>query len=67
MHKDIKSDNIFLCENDFVKIGDLGQVSNESKSKSFVGTFFYRAPEMKILENIKKKLIYGECLHKSGR
>lgn len=45
MHRDIKSDNLFLCNNDVVKIGDLGQASNESKCKSFVGTFFYRAPE----------------------
>ena len=45
MHRDIKSDNLFLCNNDIVKIGDLGQASNESKCKSFVGTFFYRAPE----------------------
>ena len=45
MHRDIKSDNLFICNNDVVKIGDLGQASSESKSKSFVGTFFYRAPE----------------------
>ena len=45
MHRDIKSDNLFICNNDVVKIGDLGQASNESKCKSFVGTFFYRAPE----------------------
>ena len=56
MHRDIKSDNLFLCENDVVKIGDLGQASNESKCKSFVGTFFYRAPEMQDFGEYKKEI-----------
>ena len=56
MHRDIKSDNLFLCDNDIVKIGDLGQASNESKCKSFVGTFFYRAPEMQDFGEYKKEI-----------
>ena len=56
MHRDIKSDNLFLCNNDVVKIGDLGQASNESKCKSFVGTFFYRAPEMQDFGEYKKEI-----------
>ena len=56
MHRDIKSDNLFLCDNDVVKIGDLGQASNESKCKSFVGTFFYRAPEMQDFGEYKKEI-----------
>ena len=56
MHRDIKSDNLFLCNNDVVKIGDLGQASSESKSKSFVGTFYYRAPEMQDFGEYKKEV-----------
>ena len=56
MHRDIKSDNLFICDNDVVKIGDLGQASKESKSKSFVGTFFYRAPEMQDFGEYKKEI-----------
>ena len=56
MHRDIKSDNLFLCNNDVVKIGDLGQASNESKCKSFVGTFFYRAPECQDFGEYKKEI-----------
>ena len=56
MHRDIKSDNLFLCDKDVVKIGDLGQASNESKCKSFVGTFFYRAPEMQDFGEYKKEI-----------
>ena len=56
MHRDIKSDNLFLCNNDIVKIGDLGQASNESKCRSFVGTFFYRAPEMQDFGEYKKDI-----------
>lgn len=56
MHRDIKSDNLFLCDKDVVKIGDLGQASNESKCKSFVGTFFYRAPECQDFGEYKKEI-----------
>ena len=56
MHRDIKSDNLFLCNNDVVKIGDLGQASSESKCKSFVGTFYYRAPEMQDFGEYKKEV-----------
>ena len=56
MHRDIKSDNLFICDNDVVKIWDLGQASKESKSKSFVGTFFYRAPEMQDFGEYKKEI-----------
>lgn len=56
MHRDIKSDNLFLCNNDVVKIDDLGQASNESKCKSFIGTFFYRAPECQDFGEYKKEI-----------
>ena len=56
MHRDIKSDNLFLCDNDIVKIGDLGQASSESKCKSFVGTFYYRAPEMQDFGEYTKEI-----------
>jgi NIMA (never in mitosis gene a)-related kinase len=49
MHRDLKPQNIFICESNQVKIGDFG-VSGMLKSGSYLssksGTFAYMAPEM---------------------
>jgi serine/threonine protein kinase len=50
LHRDIKSQNIFLCAKDRIKIGDFGISKILDKSckltSSFVGTPFYLAPEV---------------------
>ena len=49
IHRDIKSDNLFLCENDIMKIGDFG-IARALKDNDFAlttcGTIFYMAPEL---------------------
>lgn len=47
IHRDIKTDNLFLCENDVLKIGDLGIAKAIEKSAFTVcGTHHYMAPEI---------------------
>jgi NIMA (never in mitosis gene a)-related kinase len=50
LHRDIKSQNIFLTGKDRIKIGDFGISKilgeNRNYAKSFVGTPFYIAPEI---------------------
>lgn len=47
IHRDIKADNLFLCTNNIVKIGDLG-IAKAIKSGAFTvcGTHHYMAPEI---------------------
>jgi NIMA (never in mitosis gene a)-related kinase len=53
LHRDLKSQNIFLTKRDFVKLGDFGiarVLSNtKSNAKTIVGTPYYLSPE--IIEN----------------
>ena len=46
MHRDIKSENLFICKNDVIKIGDMGIARNETNAQTFCGTLCYMAPEM---------------------
>jgi serine/threonine protein kinase len=48
MHRDIKSDNLFICKNNLLKIGDLGiaRATEKNVAITVCGTFHYRAPEM---------------------
>jgi len=50
LHRDLKSSNVFLTNNNRVKLGDFGiaKVLNKttSKAKSFVGTPYYISPEI---------------------
>lgn len=47
IHRDIKADNLFLCTDNIVKIGDLG-IAKAIKSGAFTvcGTHHYMAPEI---------------------
>lgn len=53
LHRDLKSQNIFLMNNDFVKLGDFGiaRVLNKTSelANTIVGTPYYLSPE--IIEN----------------
>ena len=50
LHRDLKSQNIFLTKRDFVKLGDFGiaRVLSNTKSaaKTVVGTPYYLSPEI---------------------
>ena len=50
LHRDLKSQNIFLTKRDFVKLGDFGiaRVLSYTKSaaKTVVGTPYYLSPEI---------------------
>eukprot|EP01047_Picozoa_sp_COSAG01_P045995 COSAG01_NODE_4282_length_5176_cov_3.204058_1_plen_384_part_00 len=50
VHRDIKSLNIFLADEDFIKIGDLGVArfmsTNTTMAETVVGTPFYMSPEL---------------------
>ena len=46
MHRDIKSENLFLCNDNILKIGDFGISKNAAIAQTFCGTPSYMAPEM---------------------
>jgi serine/threonine protein kinase len=48
MHRDIKSDNLFICKKNVLKIGDLGiaRATEKNIAITVCGTFNYRAPEV---------------------
>ena len=50
LHRDLKTSNVFLTDDNRVKLGDFGiaKVLNKtnSKAKSFVGTPYYISPEI---------------------
>lgn len=48
MHRDIKADNLFICKNQLLKIGDLGiaRATETGKANTVVGTVYYMAPEI---------------------
>lgn len=50
LHRDLKSQNIFLTKNNMIKLGDFGiaRVLSETKSKAktVVGTPYYLSPEI---------------------
>ena len=50
LHRDIKSDNIFCCENGDIKIADLGASVSLTKSgayrKTRIGTTAWMSPEV---------------------
>ena len=50
IHRDIKSHNIFLCEDGRVKLGDFGIArvleNTKSRAKSVIGTPYCFSPEM---------------------
>lgn len=56
LHRDLKSANIFLTSNKYVKIGDFGisKVLDSTSAKTFVGTPYYLSPE--VCENKKYDL-----------
>lgn len=75
MHRDIKPANIFLCQNEIVKIGDMGfaKAFDEGLSMAMtkLGTFNYMAPELRLPEAKNAKYNYGAdvwalgvCLYK---
>ena len=46
MHRDIKSDNLFICDKDLIKIGDFGLARAAVNSRTVCGTALYMAPEI---------------------
>ena len=49
IHRDLKPMNIFLSDNNIIKIGDLGVakiIKNQTKSNTFLGTPYYMSPEL---------------------
>jgi serine/threonine protein kinase len=50
IHRDIKSENVFVMRSDVIKLGDFGLASittpEKSKTEGSVGTPFYMAPEL---------------------
>jgi len=50
LHRDLKSQNIFLTEKGMIKLGDFGIArvlsDTKSKAKTVVGTPYYLSPEI---------------------
>jgi len=48
LHRDIKSDNLFICKDNVLKIGDLGiaRATETGQASTVCGTVFYMAPEV---------------------
>ena len=48
IHRDLKSENIFICKNGILKLGDLNiaKLSNKDIFNSKIGTLIYAAPEI---------------------
>jgi len=47
LHRDIKSDNLFICKDNVLKIGDLGEArATDNPAKTLCGTICYMAPEV---------------------
>ncbi|XP_061537758.1 LOW QUALITY PROTEIN: serine/threonine-protein kinase Nek3 [Phycodurus eques] len=50
LHRDLKSKNIFLTDNDTIKLGDFGSAcvlsSSKAYARTYVGTPYYVAPEI---------------------
>ena len=50
LHRDLKSQNIFMTKNNIIKLGDFGiaRVLNSTKenAKTMVGTPYYLSPEI---------------------
>jgi len=48
LHRDIKSENLFICKNNVLKIGDLGiaRATETGQASTVCGTVFYMAPEV---------------------
>jgi serine/threonine protein kinase/ActR/RegA family two-component response regulator len=48
LHRDIKSENLFICENNILKIGDLGiaRATETGHASTVCGTVLYMAPEV---------------------
>ena len=49
MHRDLKPDNVFLCEDQNVKLGDFGLskiMSSHDFASTYVGTPYYMSPEI---------------------
>ena len=52
IHRDIKPANIFLCQNDLLKIGDLGiakALTHLNFARTQIGTPCYMAPEVSLV------------------
>jgi serine/threonine protein kinase len=52
LHRDIKTDNIFLNKEGYIKVGDFGiskMLTTKREAESVVGTPYYISPEIVIL------------------
>ncbi|KAH9970160.1 kinase-like domain-containing protein [Russula compacta] len=75
LHRDLKPDNVFLDENNSVKLGDFGLskvLTQASLANTYVGTPYYMSPELMQEKAYDSKsdiwslgcLIYELCAHK---
>jgi NIMA (never in mitosis gene a)-related kinase len=58
MHRDIKTDNLFICKNQVLKIGDFGiaKATEKGLANTLCGTPYYMAPEVFKLKEYNDKV-----------
>lgn len=64
LHRDLKSQNIFLTREGLVKLGDFGiakVVSTNRQAETVVGTPYYISPELCLGKTYNEKVMTNRC------
>ncbi|CAI9721459.1 serine/threonine-protein kinase Nek4-like [Octopus vulgaris] len=63
LHRDLKTQNIFLTKNKIIKVGDLGIArvleNSSDMATTLIGTPYYMSPELFLVNPTIKSLMFG--------